>query len=72
MRLAGYVHRDISGGNCMWYRTGGRGKISDLEFAKPYTQMACHDPRTVCLSLIVEYHMLTPFFHIGYAAVHGS
>lgn len=47
MRLAGYVHRDISGGNCMWYRTGSQGKISDLEYAKPYAQIADHDPRTV-------------------------
>ncbi|KAF8909122.1 hypothetical protein CPB85DRAFT_1562600 [Mucidula mucida] len=34
MRLAGFVHRDISPGNCLIYK--GQTKISDLEYARPY------------------------------------
>lgn len=47
MRLAGYVHRDISSGNCMWYRAEGQGKISDLEFAVPYDLLTQDEPRKV-------------------------
>lgn len=47
MRLAGYVHRDISYTNCMWYKSEGQGKISDLEFAKPYNQLTADEHRTV-------------------------
>ncbi|KAG6816598.1 hypothetical protein H0H93_007895, partial [Arthromyces matolae] len=42
LRLAGSVHRDISAGNCLW-----DGKLSDLEYARPYTESVGHDPRTV-------------------------
>ncbi|KAF8868829.1 hypothetical protein CPB85DRAFT_1361524 [Mucidula mucida] len=34
MRLAGFVHRDISPGNCLIYN--GQTKISDLEYARRY------------------------------------
>ncbi|KAF9020218.1 hypothetical protein BDZ89DRAFT_1138803 [Hymenopellis radicata] len=34
MRLAGFVHGDISPGNCLIYK--GQTKISDLEYARPY------------------------------------
>ncbi|KAF8869095.1 hypothetical protein CPB85DRAFT_1401682 [Mucidula mucida] len=34
MRLAGFVHRDISPGNCLIFN--GQTKISDLEYARPY------------------------------------
>ncbi|KAF8872559.1 hypothetical protein CPB85DRAFT_1349694, partial [Mucidula mucida] len=34
LRLAGFVHRDISPGNCLIYN--GQTKISDLEYARPY------------------------------------
>jgi hypothetical protein len=37
MRKAGYVHQDISARNCFW--DGVHGKISDLEYAKPYDGM---------------------------------
>lgn len=46
MRLAGYIHRDISPGNCL--HINGRAIITDLEFAKPYARVSVHDPRTVC------------------------
>ncbi|KAF8891895.1 hypothetical protein CPB85DRAFT_1331961, partial [Mucidula mucida] len=34
MRLAGFVHRDISPGNCLIFE--GQTKISDLEYTRPY------------------------------------
>ena len=41
----GYVHRDISPGNIIFYE--GRAKLSDLEFAKKYKSGASSDVRTV-------------------------
>ena len=41
----GYVHRDISPGNIIFYE--GRAKLSDLEFAKKYMSGALSDVRTV-------------------------
>jgi len=53
MYLAGWVHRDISGGNILWYddKTGNsRGILSDLEYAKKDTSDGgCSDPKTVIL-----------------------
>jgi hypothetical protein len=45
--LAGWVHRDISGGNLLQYQ--GRGIMSDLEYARRYTATheASEDPKTV-------------------------
>lgn len=53
MHMAGFVHRDISGGNCLWYN--GQGKISDLEYAKLYEQLSEHDARTVSLTMIFSF-----------------
>lgn len=36
MQSAGYVHRDISPGNLLYFSADGTCKISDLEYAKPY------------------------------------
>lgn len=60
MRLAGYIHRDISGGNCLWYDHGAVGKISDLEYAIPMEDITGDDPITVCLSLSPPQPLLTP------------
>ncbi|KAF5334494.1 hypothetical protein D9611_013804 [Ephemerocybe angulata] len=48
-REAGYVHRDISGGNCLVYENHGRllPKISDLEHCKRYDSVSTHDAVTV-------------------------
>jgi hypothetical protein len=46
-RIAGYVHRDVSGGNCLWSPSTSCGKISDLEFSKRYDQSHEHDPINV-------------------------
>ncbi|KAG6822841.1 hypothetical protein H0H92_012393 [Tricholoma furcatifolium] len=44
MWKAGYVHRDVSAGNCLW--NGEVGKLSDLEYAKKYDTLKIHDPVT--------------------------
>ncbi|KAF8909078.1 hypothetical protein CPB85DRAFT_759526 [Mucidula mucida] len=36
MRLAGFIHRDISPGNCLLYMKDRHIKISDLEYARRY------------------------------------
>ncbi|EIW83346.1 hypothetical protein CONPUDRAFT_121867 [Coniophora puteana RWD-64-598 SS2] len=48
MRQAGWVHRDISGGNCLWHPGSKQGKLADLEYARPYkhNSMLIHDPKT--------------------------
>ncbi|KAF5342292.1 hypothetical protein D9611_002115 [Ephemerocybe angulata] len=40
LRKAGYIHRDISSGNCLIY--GSKGKLSDLEFCKPFGEPGSH------------------------------
>ncbi|KAG6807983.1 hypothetical protein H0H92_005820 [Tricholoma furcatifolium] len=44
MWKAGYVHRDVSAGNCLW--NGEVGKLSDLEYAKKYDTLQKDDPLT--------------------------
>ncbi|KAG6915934.1 hypothetical protein DXG01_009228, partial [Tephrocybe rancida] len=45
MRMAGYVHRDVSAGNCLRNTDSGHGMLSDLEFARPYDKLVGHDLR---------------------------
>ncbi len=50
MFVANYVHRDVSTGNILFVGRGEhtQGKLSDLEFAKPFMSEAhSEDPRTV-------------------------
>lgn len=48
LREAGFVHRDISGGNCLVYKDPGTGelcaKLTDLEYCKPVSKIGVHDP----------------------------
>ncbi|KAA1476319.1 hypothetical protein DENSPDRAFT_784887 [Dentipellis sp. KUC8613] len=51
MFFAGWVHRDISGGNVLWFsetETQGRGILSDLEYAKEFDPngQGSADPKT--------------------------
>ncbi|KAI0040043.1 hypothetical protein FA95DRAFT_1550163 [Auriscalpium vulgare] len=71
LRLAGYVHRDVSAGNCLWLPPAGaepgRGILSDLEYAKRYADVHGHDPRTVrqtshCSHLSLDDRQGTPAF----------
>ena len=45
MRIAGYVHRDVSAGNCLFYE--GSGKLADLEYSKRYEDVSVSEPKTV-------------------------
>ena len=47
MRMAGYVHRDVSAGNCLFYEATGTGKLADLEYAKRYEDVSASEPKTV-------------------------
>ncbi|KAJ6477386.1 hypothetical protein C8R47DRAFT_1323354 [Mycena vitilis] len=63
MYLAGFVHRDISPGNCLWHVPEGRAKISDLEYARPFSELSGHDPRTGTPSFMaVEYQSQSHLF----------
>ena len=45
MRIAGYVHRDVSAGNCLFYE--GSGKLADLEHSKLYEDISVYEPKIV-------------------------
>jgi hypothetical protein len=51
MWLVGWVHRDISAGNILWFKEDGkegRGILSDLEYAKKVgVGPPSSDPKTV-------------------------
>ena len=53
---AGFVHRDVSAGNSLFYRDNekddkeGRGILSDFEYAKEYGKISASDPKTVSTS----------------------
>ncbi|KAJ4481873.1 hypothetical protein J3R30DRAFT_3236691, partial [Lentinula aciculospora] len=48
LHRAGWVHRDISGGNVYWYDNGIRrtGLLGDFEYARAQTDSTLHDVRT--------------------------
>jgi len=76
MFLAGWVHRDISGGNILWYSLNGsepRGILSDLEYAKHIDDTTyCTDPKTVSVvhfRMTISAHTHVP---VGYAVFYGS
>ncbi|KAG6915233.1 hypothetical protein DXG01_012589 [Tephrocybe rancida] len=63
MRQAGYVHRDVSARNCLWNIKGKHGILSDLEYARPYRDLAGHDPKTgMPAFMAVEYQRHFPLF----------
>jgi hypothetical protein len=49
MHILGYVHRDVSAGNILFW--DGAGILSDLEFAKKTSDLTMHEVRTVCAIL---------------------
>jgi len=75
MFLAGWVHRDISGGNILCYSPNGsepRGILSDLEYAKHVDDTTyCTDPKTVSVDLFRM--IVSPHTHVpeGYAVFYG-
>ncbi|KAJ3780910.1 hypothetical protein GGU10DRAFT_413684 [Lentinula aff. detonsa] len=46
LHKAGWVHRDISGGNIYWYEDRQTGLIGDFEYARASTDQDRHDVRT--------------------------
>ena len=55
--LAGWTHRDVSVGNIIVVQRDGsfHGKLSDLEYAKKFTEMKISaDPKTVCSPSILS------------------
>ncbi|VDB99558.1 unnamed protein product [Peniophora sp. CBMAI 1063] len=44
LRKAGFVHRDVSAGNSLYFE--GRGILSDLEYAKEYEKISASGPQT--------------------------
>ncbi|KAJ3752115.1 hypothetical protein EV360DRAFT_55794 [Lentinula raphanica] len=46
MCLAGWVHRDISGGNVYWFASGQTGLLGDFEYAVSKSEERRHDVRT--------------------------
>jgi hypothetical protein len=62
--LARWMHRDVSAGNIILVRSGRgvRGKLSDLEYAQDFNEenrAVGTDPKTVRLSVVTEYPVLT-------------
>lgn len=47
LQTIGYVHRDVSAGNYLFYR--GAGKLADLEYSKFYEDISVSEPRTVSI-----------------------
>lgn len=48
--MAKFVHRDVSGGNCLYFDKDGdpRGIIADLEYTKLYGDITLNDHKMVC------------------------
>ena len=47
LRQAGFVHGDVSAGNCLFFPKDSLGKISDLEYAKHYDDVTTDGVKTV-------------------------
>ena len=69
MRMAGFVHRDVSTGNCLWHAASSRGKLSDIEYARPFDELIGHDPRTVCFPTLCP--VIYAHFSKGNSSLHG-
>jgi serine/threonine-protein kinase RIO1 len=53
MHIVGYVHRDVSAGNVLYWNS--IGLLSDLESDKKKTDLSTHEVRTVRL---ISHHVL--------------
>ena len=63
MKTAGYVHRDVSAGNCLFYQSSG--KLADLEYSKLYEDISVSEPKTVCVFEIPQALNWTPMYPQG-------
>ncbi|KAH9937783.1 uncharacterized protein BXZ73DRAFT_735, partial [Epithele typhae] len=63
MREAGYVHRDVSAGNCLYDPVAKFGRLADLEYAKPYEDIPASEPKVGTPDFMaVEYQAETWLF----------
>ncbi|TFK45769.1 hypothetical protein OE88DRAFT_1096107 [Heliocybe sulcata] len=67
MYCIGWIHRDVSAGNLLWYGAGERGILSDLEYAKEFIPHGSGhpDPKTGTVSFMAveiasELHIFVP------------
>jgi hypothetical protein len=58
MHILGYVHRDVSAGNILFWKSAGI--LSDLEFAKKSSDLTIHEVRTVCAFIVMDISIFSP------------
>ncbi|KAJ4471285.1 hypothetical protein C8J55DRAFT_521295 [Lentinula edodes] len=61
-RIAGFIHRDLSGGNTLFFE--GRGIISDMEYSKRYDEVSSHDPKTGAPDFMAAEYQANCFFFL--------
>ncbi|KAJ3711442.1 hypothetical protein DFJ43DRAFT_1008911 [Lentinula guzmanii] len=71
IHFAGWVHRDISGGNLYYHKERNIGLIGDLEYAKKVDDQLHHNVRTVCPLFIRRPTITVLICHVGYPLFHG-
>lgn len=64
MCLAGYLHHDISLGNCLFLVSQRQLKISNLEFARPYDAPYTEEGFTVSLMLFTPVYDIKSTFRV--------
>ncbi|TFK45762.1 hypothetical protein OE88DRAFT_1740027 [Heliocybe sulcata] len=67
MYCVGWIHRDVSSGNLLWYGAGERGILSDLEYAKEFNPQGSGqpDPKTgtvyfMAIEIASQLHLFLP------------
>ncbi|KAH9920253.1 uncharacterized protein BXZ73DRAFT_80194 [Epithele typhae] len=64
MQKAGFVHRDVSAGNCLYDPVKNVGRLADLEYAKPHNAMSASEPKTGTPDFMaVEYQLKDWLFY---------
>ncbi|KAF5374406.1 hypothetical protein D9757_011827 [Collybiopsis confluens] len=61
-RKAGFLHRDLSGGNTLFFER--RGIISDLEYCKKYRNTSIHDLKTGTPDFMAAEYQANRFFFL--------
>ncbi|KAJ3733084.1 hypothetical protein DFJ43DRAFT_1117885 [Lentinula guzmanii] len=72
IHFAGWVHRDISGGNLYYHKERKIGLIGDLEYAKKVDDQSRHNVRTVCPFSLRRPTITVLIYHVGYPLFHGA
>ncbi|KAJ3857428.1 hypothetical protein EV368DRAFT_77782 [Lentinula lateritia] len=61
-RVAGFIHRDLSGGNTLFFED--RGIISDLEYSKSYNEVSSLDSKTGTPDFMAAEYQANVFFFL--------